>query len=224
MCGPRRSSSSTASGSGSPTSGWVTRTGPPLPGPPPAGVTPAPSFEKVDQVSVERTDFVPDGTRATLVGLTLTSPQPRTLPIAVDAHSELMSAYPWGGTTPDAGTFNLQDTGSYRTYDGRGVLQFREHGHAAGPERVRTRLGGPGGRTVDAEIAPARPRPPWPAGPGRGLPRGRPGAGHLRRRRLRQGHRWPAALAGQAACRTSRRRSGSPWQARTRASRPRERS
>ena len=86
------------------------------------------SFEKVDQVTVERTDFVPDGTRATLVGLTLTSPQPRTLPIALDAHSELMSVYPWGWTTPNAGTFNLQDTGSYRTYDGRGVLQFREQG------------------------------------------------------------------------------------------------
>lgn len=82
------------------------------------------SFEPVDQVSVERTDFVPDGTRATLVGLTLTSPQARTLPIALDAHSELMSSYPWGWTTPNAGTFNLQDTGSY---DG-GSLLFRETG------------------------------------------------------------------------------------------------
>src|SRR5687768_10802032 len=82
------------------------------------------SFEKVDQVSVERTDFVPDGTRATLVGLTLTSPQPRTVPIALDAHSELMSAYPWGWTTPNAGTFNLQDTGAYDA----GALLFRETG------------------------------------------------------------------------------------------------
>ncbi|MDQ1601261.1 MAG: hypothetical protein QOD68_2735 [Actinomycetota bacterium] len=81
-------------------------------------------FAKVDQVSVQRTDFVPDGTRATLVGLTLTSPQPRTLPVALDAHSELMSAYPWGWTTPNAGTFNLQDTGSY---DG-GALLFRDTG------------------------------------------------------------------------------------------------
>jgi hypothetical protein len=81
-------------------------------------------FAKVDQVSVQRTDFVPDGTRATLVGLTLTSPQPRTLPVALDAHSELMSAYPWGWTTPNAGTFNLQDTGSY---DG-GALVFRDTG------------------------------------------------------------------------------------------------
>ena len=82
------------------------------------------SYEPVDQVDVQRTDFVPDGTRATLVGLTLTSPQPRTVPIALDAHSELMSAYPWGWTKPDAGTFNLQDKGSY---DG-GALVFRETG------------------------------------------------------------------------------------------------
>lgn len=82
------------------------------------------SFEPVDQVTAQRTDFVPDGTRATLVGLTLTSRKSRTLPVALDAHSELMSAYPWGWTTPDAGTFNLQDTGSYSD----GALLFRETG------------------------------------------------------------------------------------------------
>jgi hypothetical protein len=82
------------------------------------------SFAPVDKVTVKRTDFVPDGTRATLVGLTLTSPQPRTVPVALDAHSELMSAYPWGWTTPNAGTFNLQDTGSF---DGKALL-FRETG------------------------------------------------------------------------------------------------
>ncbi len=81
-------------------------------------------FANVDQVSVQRTDFVPDGTRATLVGLTLTSPQPRTVPVAMDAHSELMSSYPWGWTTPNAGTFNLQDTGSYAG----GALVFRDTG------------------------------------------------------------------------------------------------
>ena len=70
-------------------------------------------IEPVDRVTVERTDFVPDGIRATLVGLTLTAPQRRTVPVALDAHSELMSAYPWGWTTPNAGTFNLPDTGAY---------------------------------------------------------------------------------------------------------------
>jgi hypothetical protein len=82
------------------------------------------SYAPVDRVSVQRTDFVPDGTRATLVGLTLTAPQPRTVPVALDAHSELMSAYPWGWTKPNAGTFNLPDTGSYD----RGALVFRETG------------------------------------------------------------------------------------------------
>lgn len=82
------------------------------------------SFAPVDKVTVTRTDFVPDGTRATLVGLTLTSPQPRTVPVALDAHSELMSAYPWGWTTPNAGTFNLPDKGSF---DGDALL-FRETG------------------------------------------------------------------------------------------------
>jgi len=82
------------------------------------------SYEPVDQVQVERTDFVPDGTRATLVGLTLTSRVSRTLPVALDAHSELMSSYPWGWTTPNATTFNLPDTGSYSG----GNLVFREQG------------------------------------------------------------------------------------------------
>jgi hypothetical protein len=82
------------------------------------------AYASVDQVAVERTDFVPDGTRATLVGLTLKSRQPRTVPVALDAHSELMSAYPWGWTTPNAGTFNLQDTGAYD----QGALLFRETG------------------------------------------------------------------------------------------------
>jgi len=82
------------------------------------------SFAPVDRVTVQRTDFVPDGTRATLVGLTLTSPDARTVPLALDAHSELMSAYPWGWTKPNAGTFNLPDTGAYD----QGALVFRDTG------------------------------------------------------------------------------------------------
>ena len=82
------------------------------------------SYEPVGNVAVQRTDFVPDGVRATLVGLTLSSKQARTLPVALDAHSELMSAYPWGWTTPNAGTFNLPDTGSFAG----DALLFRENG------------------------------------------------------------------------------------------------
>lgn len=33
--------------------------------------------------------------------------------VNVDAHSELMSAYPWGSTTPDQTTFNLPDKASF---------------------------------------------------------------------------------------------------------------
>ncbi|TDO49034.1 hypothetical protein EV643_1063 [Kribbella sp. VKM Ac-2527] len=84
-------------------------------------------YQRIDypgDLGVKRTDFVPDGLRATLVGLTFTSPTAKTVKLDVDAHSELMPSYPWGWTTPNAGTANLPDTGSY----GDGVLQFREQG------------------------------------------------------------------------------------------------
>src|SRR5712672_2820810 len=59
-------------------------------------------------VQLARTDFAPDGRRAVEVGLTLTAPsQAANVNLNVDAHSELMSAYPWGFTTPDQTTFNL---------------------------------------------------------------------------------------------------------------------
>ena len=62
-------------------------------------------------LALERTDFVPDGRRAVLFGLTLTSTAGRqTRTVTVDAHSELMSAYPWGWTTPSATAFNQQDS------------------------------------------------------------------------------------------------------------------
>ena len=61
-------------------------------------------------LTVQRTDFVPDGRRAALFGLTLRSTGGRQRPVvSVDAHSELMSAYPWGWTTPNATTFNQPD-------------------------------------------------------------------------------------------------------------------
>ena len=75
-------------------------------------------------VRVDRTDVAPDGVRAGLIGLTLTSATARTVRLDVDAHSELMSAYPWGSTTPDQQANNLPDTGAY---DG-GSLVFREQG------------------------------------------------------------------------------------------------
>ena len=65
-------------------------------------------------VRLTRTDFAPDGRRAVEIGLTLSAPsQTARLNLNVDAHSELMSAYPWGFTTPDQTTFNLPDQASF---------------------------------------------------------------------------------------------------------------
>jgi hypothetical protein len=75
-------------------------------------------------VRVERTDVAPDGVRAGLIGLKLTSAKARTVRLDVDAHSELMTAYPWGWTTPDQQASNLPDTGAYAD----GSLVFREQG------------------------------------------------------------------------------------------------
>jgi hypothetical protein len=78
-------------------------------------------------VTVDRVDFAPDGVGATVIGLTLRSGTARTVDLAMDAHSELMTAYPWGWTTPNAGQANLLDTGSYVD----GTLTFRENDYAA---------------------------------------------------------------------------------------------
>jgi hypothetical protein len=65
-------------------------------------------------VQLSRTDFAPDGRRAVEFGLTLTAgSQAANVNLNVDAHSELMSAYPWGFTTPDQTTFNLPDKASF---------------------------------------------------------------------------------------------------------------
>jgi hypothetical protein len=76
-------------------------------------------------VRLTRTDFAPDGMRAVEFGLTLTAPSgAANVNLNVDAHSELMSAYPWGFTTPDQTTFNLPDQASF---NGR-QLVFTENG------------------------------------------------------------------------------------------------
>lgn len=82
------------------------------------------SYERAGGVRVTRTDVVPDGVRAGLTGLTLTSKRDTTIELTMNAHSELMSVYPWGWTEPDAQTFNLEDTGAYAD----GSLVFREQG------------------------------------------------------------------------------------------------
>ncbi len=92
-------------------------------------------------LKVRRTDFAPDGTRGVLYGLELTNPASttRTVTVKVDAHSELMGAYPWGfdNAEPNARQ-NLPDTASF---DGR-RLRLPGPGQAAEPELRAARLRG----------------------------------------------------------------------------------
>jgi hypothetical protein len=82
-----------------------------------------------DGLTLKRTDFVPDGRRAALFGLSMTNPgsSPKTVTVKVDAHSELMTEYPWGftGVTPNADE-NLPDTAQYDA--NAGALVFRDQG------------------------------------------------------------------------------------------------
>ena len=74
---------------------------------------------------IGRTDFVPDGRRAVLVGLRIENPGGEAdFVLKVDAHSELMGAYPWGETTPSQLDFNLEDEAGLRG----GRLEFSETG------------------------------------------------------------------------------------------------
>ncbi|SCK56509.1 hypothetical protein [Streptomyces sp. WMMB 322] len=75
-------------------------------------------------VRASRTEFAPDGMRAGLVGLTLTAQRQSEVKLTLDAHSELMSTYPWGETTPDQTDFNLPDKGSFAD----DALSFRDKG------------------------------------------------------------------------------------------------
>ncbi|MGH2845796.1 MAG: glycogen debranching protein [Thermoleophilaceae bacterium] len=75
---------------------------------------------------LRRTDYAPDGRRAVLFGLHVSNPgAARTVTVKVDAHSELLGAYPWGfeGANPNA-LDNLPDSAGF---DGR-ALVFRERG------------------------------------------------------------------------------------------------
>jgi hypothetical protein len=81
-------------------------------------------FAGPDGVQASRTDFAPDGMRAGLAGLTLTTDRPRTVTLTLDAHSELTDSYPWGTTTPSQSTVNLPDTGGFAG----NALVFRDQG------------------------------------------------------------------------------------------------
>jgi len=85
-------------------------------------------YPAVAGVTVSRTDVVPDGRRGLLVGLTLRADRARPVALAVDAHSELMSVYPWGSTTPAQPTVNLPDTAAVQG----GRLVFTDRGTPPG--------------------------------------------------------------------------------------------
>ena len=80
-------------------------------------------------VSASRTDFVPRGVSGAVVGLSLRSERTRTITLRADAHSELMSSYPWGETKPSQTLVNLADSVSVR---GNHLL-FREKGKPPSP-------------------------------------------------------------------------------------------
>src|SRR3954469_10484980 len=88
-------------------------------------------FPDVSGLHVQRTDFAPDAHRAVLFGLKLTNPgrARKTVTVMVDAHSELMTAYPWGfaGVTPNASD-NIPDHGSFANNE----LQFTDDGALPG--------------------------------------------------------------------------------------------
>jgi hypothetical protein len=80
-------------------------------------------------VSASRTDFVPRGVSGALVGLSLRAERTRTITLRADAHSELMSSYPWGETEPSQTLVNLADSVSVR---GKQLL-FRDKGRPQSP-------------------------------------------------------------------------------------------
>ena len=82
------------------------------------------ALPKTNGLQITRTDFAPDGRRAVEFGLTLTASNSAPFTLDVDAHSELMSAYPWGFTTPDQTQFNLPDTAAFNGKQ----LVFQEKG------------------------------------------------------------------------------------------------
>ena len=85
-------------------------------------------FPQTGGLGVKVTQFAPDGSPVVLVGLrfTNTSNNSRPLLLRMDSRSELMGAYPWGGTTPSAKELNGADTAAFDAGSGR--LTYHEPG------------------------------------------------------------------------------------------------
>jgi hypothetical protein len=110
------------------------------------------ALPRTDGLRLRRIDFVPDGVRGALFGLRITNPgAARRVRVTVDAHSELMGAYPWGftGVTPNASD-NLPDHGAVV---GR-ALQFTDDGALPGaPEHHYAALVGANAPLVSSDVA-----------------------------------------------------------------------
>ena len=112
-------------------------------------------------LQLRRTDFAPDGVRGALLGLTLSNPDQhkRSVTVMVDAHSELMTQYPWGfdrppGQLPDMphASNNVQDRGAVE----QGTLVFRDTGRlpSEGRDHSYTAIVGSDRRASDGETGP----------------------------------------------------------------------
>jgi hypothetical protein len=84
-------------------------------------------------LQLQRTDVAPDANRAALFGLRMTNrvSADKTVTVKVDAHSELMGAFPWGSTVIPKASDNLPDKGEFTG----NALQFTDDGALpGGPE------------------------------------------------------------------------------------------
>lgn len=83
-------------------------------------------YARHNGVSVARTQFVPDGPGVTLIGLTMRAAQPKTVSLSMDAHSELLPAYPWTETKPASQDVDLTDSAALSG----SALRFSDRGKA----------------------------------------------------------------------------------------------
>ena len=178
-------------------------------------------------IELRRIDVAPDGRRGALLGLKMTNPSrhKRTVEVMVDAHSELMTQFPWG-FDPPPGQPEVSPTRATTRPTPAPTTAARSSSATPGSSRARTRTT-PTRRSSGRTGAPraATPAPATTARSGRGAC-----ARRTRRRRRCRAHattaRSGAARAGSCAiaCRwaaTAPRRCGSRWPARrTRRARP----
>jgi hypothetical protein len=66
-------------------------------------------------IEISETQFAPDGLPVVLVGVQLRNANPgvNSFTLAIEAESELISAYPWSGTTPTSESLHLPDQVSF---------------------------------------------------------------------------------------------------------------